>query len=407
MEGVVPPFHIMPTNHGYYDQGNQRATMADRYGSQSFARALNQVRPDIVWSLADPFMISHLPAFRDSHGVKLAVWCPIDGEPVPPAYSDLFRRSDYCAGITEWGAGQMSHASGRDIPCIYHGVDTKIFYRETKELREQLRKDASQIGDIPTDCLLLGFVGKNQFRKMPWIIYPLLYYMNSGHWLECLDCEHYIPGPYDKTRRIALPLPRFCPHCGSGNMNEGEPIPTRMWLHMYEKDGGIRFALQEAVWGIEGKITYSKGLSPHKGVLPDQMREFYNLIDVYVTLSGGEGFNIPIIEAAACGVPSVYTNYSGQAEIAKLCGGLPVEPAAFLTEHHTKMHIDRAIADVGEAIGRLVQLKDRESREEQGRMAIRAVDQHFDWNLIVAKWHTIMKDLYTRSRGERVIGGAL
>lgn len=50
-------------------------------------------------------------------------------------------------------------------------------------------------------------------------------------------------------------------------------------------------------------------------IIPDwEMGKFYNLLDFHVSVSHGEGFNKPILESMACGVPSIATMWSGQLE---------------------------------------------------------------------------------------------
>lgn len=46
--------------------------------------------------------------------------------------------------------------------------------------------------------------------------------------------------------------------------------------------------------------------------------------DVYVSCARSEGWNLPLIEAMACGIPSIYSNWGGQLEFAK-DRGIPVE----------------------------------------------------------------------------------
>ena len=55
--------------------------------------------------------------------------------------------------------------------------------------------------------------------------------------------------------------------------------------------------------------------------LPFLNREEYinelSTSDVFLSCSRSEGWNLPLIEAMACGIPSIYSNCSGQLEFAK------------------------------------------------------------------------------------------
>ena len=46
--------------------------------------------------------------------------------------------------------------------------------------------------------------------------------------------------------------------------------------------------------------------------------------NVYLSCSRSEGWNLPLIESLACGIPSIYSNCSGQLEFAKGLG-IPVK----------------------------------------------------------------------------------
>ncbi len=72
----------------------------------------------------------------------------------------------------------------------------------------------------------------------------------------------------------------------------------------------------------------------HYGINSDKLKilsflsreDYVNLIrntDVFLSCSRSEGWNLPLIEAMSCGIPSIYSNCSGQLEFAK-GKGLPV-----------------------------------------------------------------------------------
>lgn len=65
------------------------------------------------------------------------------------------------------------------------------------------------------------------------------------------------------------------------------------------------------------------------------LAKVYNLFDVYIQWANSEGFGIPAIRAAGCGLPVVLMNYSAMASIAENIGGVGVDPLGLYKELET------------------------------------------------------------------------
>lgn len=76
--------------------------------------------------------------------------------------------------------------------------------------------------------------------------------------------------------------------------------------YMKEQISSLRSAT-----GVKGKpdiVLYPE-------IIPDQhMGSFYRSLDWHLSATHGEGFNKPVVEAMACGVPSITTMWSGQTD---------------------------------------------------------------------------------------------
>jgi len=85
-------------------------------------------------------------------------------------------------------------------------------------------------------------------------------------------------------------------------------------------------ARMEFMWrsGIpfDARVRFVEPLSKHS-----QMPSLYTSCDAFVMPTSGEGWGLPIIEAMACGLPVIATNYSGQTEFMdeKLCFPVDVD----------------------------------------------------------------------------------
>jgi glycosyltransferase involved in cell wall biosynthesis len=384
-DGAVP-WDIIPTNAGYDEEGNPIISDADRYGAKSLGRVINRVRPDIVWSLADAYMIEHLVPYQQQFGFKLALWVPVDGEPYPTPFGGFLRGADRIYGITEWGADILSTSTEQPAKNIYHGVDTEIFKPISPERRDKVRR-AALGAKYTEDVKVIGFVGKNQFRKMPWNIYPIQYYLRSGNWAYKEGVKAVKLGPYDRTRRKGER-----PATITRDWMPAKPIDARFWIHSYEQEEGINFRYEEEVWGQQGEVVYTGNLSPVKGLSDSEMNDLYNMFDVYASFSGGEGFGMPIIEAAAAGTPVVYTDYSGQAEVGERVGGVPVKQSGFIVEHGSG--IERAITDIGDAVYQLYHMLTNPDKMPDSGSVRSLAREHFDYDVIAAQWASELTKLH-------------
>jgi len=102
---------------------------------------------------------------------------------------------------------------------------------------------------------------------------------------------------------------------------------TRLMLHTYP----YRDELNEEgydIWnlaismGLRDNIIFTDPLTYLEGIPESQLALMYQASDVHVLPSKTEGFGIPLIEAGACGIPSITTNFASMPEVVGDCGWL-------------------------------------------------------------------------------------
>ena len=62
-------------------------------------------------------------------------------------------------------------------------------------------------------------------------------------------------------------------------------------------------------YGIKDKITFSYGNFRSSGWSEHALNNLYNIFDIYVSASSGEGFGLPILETAAIGIPQIHSDF--------------------------------------------------------------------------------------------------
>lgn len=92
--------------------------------------------------------------------------------------------------------------------------------------------------------------------------------------------------------------------------------PTTMY-------GGIDFAALLANLGIADKVIFPDRYQYFRGLPADYLALIYNNADAYLGASMSEGFGIPLIEAQACGVPVITTDYLSMPELVRWGYAIP------------------------------------------------------------------------------------
>src|SRR4029077_7407280 len=108
-----------------------------------------------------------------------------------------------------------------------------------------------------------------------------------------------------------------------------------VWCHFHctgqPLDGGVSMP---ALWSRDLKTAprfrLSDSITTLKGIEARDLAVLYNMFDVFVSNSRGEGFGLTLAEAAACGVPIVAQNISAIPEVVGP-GGILIEPAYSIT----------------------------------------------------------------------------
>jgi glycosyltransferase involved in cell wall biosynthesis len=262
--------------------------------------------PEAIIILADfaatrYFVGAHYEAFR-AFGGPILHYIPIEGDDLPPEWARLWELVSPVA-MSNFGADEIAKVTGTRPPVVYHGVDTKTFFKVT-QYRPLTLKQGSQ-------SAIIGDRKSAKWQLVAWL---------SDNNRETL--------PTDAKGRTVIPkywMLRTDSHWPRKQQNA--LIRTLGPLLARHTDWGL--VLHTGVMGPGGYLwdTLSK--------LPPDQRErimltrpgiddayvdrqvlaaLYNASDLYVSNSA-EGFGLTIAEALACGTPAVGANYSAVPEV--------------------------------------------------------------------------------------------
>jgi glycosyltransferase involved in cell wall biosynthesis len=336
---------------------------------------LKETNSDIFLILLDTFMLmqpgGNLPfgwfLNIDTSPSRTFFWYPSDGGGGMPLNCDaVLKKVDYPVAMAKYGQKQVKDYYNLDTHHIPHGTEPDRFYPLPDEQRKLARAKYGL-----NDKFVIGVVARNQPRKF-----------------------------LDRTIKAMKIL----------NIVKDKIPNAVLFLHMDPNDMAQAFNMQNLIqkYNLENRVVFS-GMSALKGFDWTQMNEVYNIMDVHLLTTSGEGFGIPTIEAMSCEVPALATNYTTTAElILENQAGLGIElvgndkvnilaPTGIIdmdAKEYDELvcngtitgswEVERGICDIHDAANKLVYLYENPNeREKMGQNGRKAVLEKYDFNNVV------------------------
>lgn len=297
------------------------------FGEQTFNHVLIDFMPDIVMDIRDWWMFEfeQRSPFRDFF--HWAIMPTVDAMPQNGQWMNTFSDADSVFAYSEFGKQTLLNQSDQinfiDIASPAAGAA----FKPIKD--KAAHKDAM---GLDPDSVIIGTVMRNQRRKL----YPDLFkafrkFLDSTKRSNVfLYCHKYYPD-------IGWETPELLDKFGLNNRV----------LFTYRcsdcKSISVDF-YKDVVCYCEKCKTLSKRLAGVDNSINDEeLNKVYNLFDMYVQYANSEGFGMPQLEAAYCGLPVVSVNYSAMESVIKNIGAISIEPIALSMECETGCY--RAMPD--------------------------------------------------------------
>ncbi len=304
-------------------------------------RVLEEYQPNILITLGDIWMVDWIADLPNRSKFKFLPYFPIDGEPLYPPWSKFIRDADVAVTYSKF-AQRLVQKSLPDITpeLIYHGVDTHVF--------RPLKKEEYQRPAELKNKFIVGCVARNQPSKnLPALIKAFARF-----------CE-------DKANAV-------------------------LYLHTNPDDIGWDILDLLRRYKVFNRTCISKSASIQKGLDKGKLNEIYNLFDVMVLPTAGEGFGLPILEAMAAGVPVIATDYSSCVELLDGRGEL-IKVKEFLTAG--RHNIEYAIPDIEDLVAKLDLLFTRSDLREKHSKAGLEFARTLGWDEIVKSWDSLLMNV--------------
>ena len=235
-------------------------------------KALNDKQPDLMITLYDVWVLNS----KAYDTIPIASWTPIDHNPVPPGVLQWLKKENVTPlAMSKFGLDQLNKAGvqGHYVP---HSIDTKVFKPTTHILDELVQ----QFMGFEDDRFV---VGMNAANKASGIIHRKAFGENMMAF--AMLCRKY--------------------------------PDAILYIHTdaSSQHGWNLMALGQMLGIPTDNMAFPDPLSYRYGMSQEMLAGIYSSFDVLLATSYGEGFGVPTVEAQACGVPVIVSNFAASPEL--------------------------------------------------------------------------------------------
>ena len=314
--GVVPDSSCSEEEKNQYNQ-----TPTAQFGELMFEPVCLDFLPDIVCDIRDFWMLDFAERSPFRPYFKWCIMPTVDARPQARQWVATYESADACLTYSEWAGEVLKQQSGDKIK--YIGISPPSAHGAYQPIEDKIGLRSS-LG-IDPNAKIIGTVMRNQRRKL----YPDLFQAFRLLLDSVEDSSNYYL------------------YCHTSYPDLGWDIPEL--LQQYQLSSKVYFtyicAQTEKPFPslFRGAIAqspytgqYGASLSNVKnGVEYEDLSKIINLFDLYVQYANCEGFGLPQVEAAACGIPVMATDYSAMESVVRNLGGTPLTPKALYKELET------------------------------------------------------------------------
>ena len=370
--GVMPNVNNEPKS-SQEEIDKYHANPSNQFGEFVFDSVCLDFRPDVVCDIRDFWMLEFAERSPFRNFFKWCIMPTVDARPQARQWIATYEGADACLTYSDWAGGILDDQSGGAIN--YLGSSPPSAHAAYKPVEDKAAHKAMM--GVDPDFKIVGTVMRNQRRKL----FPDLF-KAFRKFLDQSEDKNYILYCHTSYPDLGWDLPELIVENNlSSNVmmtyicrDTGKPFPSL-----------FRGAIAQSPFTGNFNATVS---SVKEGASYEDLSNIINTFDLYVQYANCEGFGLPQVEAAACGIPVMGTDYSAMESVLRKLGGIPIKPAALYKELETGCL--RAVPDNDLAAELMLEFfsKTDIQRQNMGEATRQAFEQHYQWDKSGKVWET-------------------
>ena len=364
--GVVPNGSATPQQHQAYGSKG-----TNQFGEWIFEHVCLDFLPDVVCDIRDFWMLDFQERSPFRPFYKWAIMPTVDAAPQHRQWIATYANADAVFTYSDWagdvlrdqGNGRINYlgSSPPSAHPAYHPVSDKADHRRKYGLDPESR--------------IIGTVMRNQRRKL----YPDLF-AAFKKFLDASENKNVFLYCHTSYPDLGWDIPELLQEYGlTSHVLFTYKCPETKKIFPSVFRGAVTQSPYTGRWG-------STLCNVKNGAEYEELSDVINLFDVYVQYANCEGFGLPQVEAAACGVPVMSTDYSAMTSVVRQLDGFPITPAGYYKELETGCM--RAVPDNDLAARLFAEFfaKDKFEREAMGKRTRANFEKHFQWDISGKQW---------------------
>lgn len=314
------PWKIYPNAPTDKDTLEKFATNpANTFGAWGFERACLDFKPDIVFDVRDYWMSNFVELSAVRPYVHWFLAPTIDSAPQKNQWLQTFSNADTLSAHTQWGIDYLASTGMKVnlVEPVNDAVDTDKF--NIGQAKETHKKTLG----LPIDSYVIGSIMRNQKRKL----IPNLIKIMSQISKETPKAVLYLHSSYPDLNGWDIPKLLI-------EYDVYDKVYFSYRCQKCKKFFASKFI--EIPAGCKHCNNNTASLcSVANGLSDTELSYVINSFDIYVQYAICEGFGIPPVEAAACGVPVITIDHGAMREVGDNIGADIVPVAAMFRELET------------------------------------------------------------------------